>query len=156
MELKEILISQYRASLEMLRQMIVDCPESMWNDPADKNPFWHVAFHAIYFVHEYLADSFDTFTPWAKHRAGYEDFGLPPDAEPYDKATVLEYLAFCRGHVVERLGQMDLSGYADREYTRLELQIYSIRHVMQHVGELGERLGARAGVELDWVGRVRA
>jgi hypothetical protein len=35
----------------------------------------------------------------------------------------------------------------------LELQIYSIRHIMQHAGELMERLGARTDVEIDWVGR---
>ena len=40
----------------------------------------------------------------------------------------------------------------DEEYTGFELQIYSIRHIMQHVGELAERLGTRTGVEIDWVG----
>jgi hypothetical protein len=37
--------------------------------------------------------------------------------------------------------------------TTLELQIYSIRHIMQHTGELMERLGTRIGAEIDWVGR---
>jgi hypothetical protein len=36
--------------------------------------------------------------------------------------------------------------------TTLELQIYSIRHLMQHTGELMDRLGRRTGAEIDWVG----
>jgi hypothetical protein len=36
----------------------------------------------------------------------------------------------------------------------LELQIYTIRHIMQHTGELLERLSARSDAQIDWVGRV--
>jgi hypothetical protein len=34
----------------------------------------------------------------------------------------------------------------------LERQINSIRHIMQHTGELMERVGARADAQIDWVG----
>ncbi len=153
MNIIPILISQYLASLKMLEQLIVACPEALWNDPADRNPTWHLAYHAIYFVEEYLADSYETFRPWAGHRRGYEEFPLPPDAKPYDKAAVLAYLAYAREHVQERLPVYNLGWGADAEYTGLELQIYNIRHLMQHTGELGERLGRAAGVELDWVGK---
>ena len=52
-----------------------------------------------------------------------------------------------------RLKLEELEGHGNRTLTTLELQIYSIRHIMQHVGELLEQLGGR-GVEIDWVGRV--
>lgn len=153
MDLVAILISQYLASLEMLKQTISECPESIWNAPGDKNKFWQVAYHAIYFVHEYLADSYDAFTPWVKHREVY-DFDESRIFEPYDKDTILEYLAFCQQHVAERVPQLKLAepeGHG-RSMTTLELQIYSIRHLMQHTGELMERLGGRTGAEIDWVG----
>jgi hypothetical protein len=35
---------------------------------------------------------------------------------------------------------------------KAELQIYTTRHLQQHAGELMERLGARAGLEVEWVG----
>ena len=35
---------------------------------------------------------------------------------------------------------------------KLELQIYNLRHLQQHTGELMERLGSRAGIDVDWVG----
>ena len=155
MDIVAILISQYLASLKMLEQTILLCPDEGWDAPEDKNKFWHTAYHALHFVEEYLADSPRDFTPWAKYRAGYEEYPLPEDAPPYDKETILEYMAYCRRHLAERLPQYNLGWGADPEYTGLELQIYNIRHIMQHAGELMERLGARTGAEIDWVGKVR-
>lgn len=155
MDLTKILTSQYLASLDMLKQTIIECPEPLWNAAGDKNKFWEVAYHAIYFIHEYLADSYDAFIPWSKHQPGYEDFAPLTPRRPYDKATILEYLAFCQQHVVERVPQLNLASLEGhgRSFTALELQIYSLRHVMQHVGELAERLGSRTGAEINWVGQ---
>jgi hypothetical protein len=158
MGLAAILISQYQASLEMLKQTITGCPESIWDAASDKNRFWQVAYHALYFTHEYLADSYETFTPWVKHREVY-DFDDSQIFEPYDKESILEYLAFCQQHVAERIPRLNLEGpegHGDRSMITLELQIYSIRHLMQHTGELMERLGARSGAEIDWVGSMQA
>jgi hypothetical protein len=155
MDIAAILISQYQASLEMLKQTITECPESIWNAASDKNKFWQVAYHALYFTHEYLADSYESFTPWIKHREVY-DFDESQVFEPYDKDTILEYLAFCQQHVAESVPQLDLEaadGHGNRSLNRLELHIYSIRHIMQHTGELMERLGTRTGAEIDWVGK---
>ncbi len=55
MDIPAILISQYQASLEMLKQTITQCPESVWNAASDKNKFWQVAYHALFFTHQYLA-----------------------------------------------------------------------------------------------------
>jgi hypothetical protein len=66
------LISQFQASLEMLKQTIIQCPEALWNPASDKNKFWQVAYHALHFVYEYLAESPETFTPWVKHREVYD------------------------------------------------------------------------------------
>jgi hypothetical protein len=182
MDLAAIVISQYQASLEMLKETIARCPESVWDASGDKNRFWHTAYHALFFTHLYLEDSEEAFTPWIKHREGYEDLetgqDLDPDnytiqeylslchqryedfedwqlLEPYDKYTLLEYLAFCQQHVAERVPRLKLEereGHGDRTLVTLELQLYSIRHLMQHTGELMERLGARTGAEIEWVG----
>jgi len=80
---------------------------------------------------------------------------LPQIVEAYDKDTVLEYLAFCQRQVVERVPQVNLeaaSGFDWLPFSKLELQLYTIRHIQQHTGELMERLGARADVEINWVG----
>ena len=153
MDIPAILISQYHASLEMLKQTITRCPELLWNSPGDKAKFWHIAYHALFYTHLYLQDSEQTFTPWIKHRDGSEDFEPPQIGEPYNRDTILEYLAFCQQEVAERVPRLNLEeGFNGRPYTKLELQIYSIRHLMQHTGELMERLGAQTQAHIDWVG----
>src|SRR5512139_81724 len=107
MDIPAILISQYLASLEMLKQTITECPGSIWNAASDKNKFWQVAYHALYFTHEYLAYSYETFTPWVKHREVY-DFDESQTFEPYDKESILEYLDFCQQQVAERVPRLKL------------------------------------------------
>jgi hypothetical protein len=74
--------------------------------------------------------------------------------EPYGREDLLEYLAFCRQQVAERVPRLDLeadSGFEWLPFSKLELQIYTIRHLQQHTGELMERLAASADVEIHWV-----
>ncbi len=155
MNYTDAIISQYLASLEMLRHAITGCPEDLWDRAADRNRFWHVAYHALFYAHLYLQESPAAFTPWAKHRPHYERLELlPSDAEPYDKAAVLEYLALCQAQVADRVPQVQPdgeSGFYWLPFTKFELQLYNIRHIQQHTGELMERLGTCAPVAVDWV-----
>lgn len=163
MNYSKVIVSQYLAALEMLKETIVQCPDSIWDDPGDRTRFWHIAYHALFYTHLYLQDSAEAFIPWSKHRQGYHSLGQvpgPPDtapqiSEPYDKDTVLEYLAFCQEQVAERVPQLSLeaaSGFHWLPLGKLELQFYTIRHIQQHTSELMERLGTRADLELPWVG----
>ena len=167
MNLPDVIISQYQAALEMLKQAITKCPDSLWDGPDDKTKFWQITYHALFYTHLYLQDSEQAFTPWSKHRQEYQFLGQvpwPPHAppqigEPYDKDSVLEYLAFCQQVVTERVPRLNLeaaSGFDWLPFGKLELQFYTIRHLQQHTGELMERLGSRAGVDVDWVGMVHA
>jgi hypothetical protein len=157
MNAQESIISQFQSALEMLKQTIAKCPDDLWNSPDDKARFWHIAYHALFFTHLYLQESGGTFKVWDKHRSDYENIGKgQPGGEPYDREDVLEYLAFCQKQVTQRLSQVDLdapSGFSWLPFNKLELQIYNIRHLQQHTGELMERVGTRAGVEIQWVSR---
>ena len=162
MDCKEIIRSQYQASIEMLKQAISQCPESLWNSPDDKTPFWHIAYHALFFAHLYLQSTEKDFTPWSKHRAEYQAIGplpepphrMPKIEEPYSKEDLLEYLDICRQQVDEKMEQVDLhseSGFSWLPFSKLELQVYNIRHIQQHTGELMERLGSREKIDVHWV-----
>lgn len=145
MDIAQVITSQYLASLEMLKQAIVKCPEMLWDEPDEPRKFWHIAHHALFYAHLYLQPTEKDFRPWAK--------GLP-EGEPYDRETVLEYLAFVQAQVMECVPRLDpeaASGFFWLPFGKLELQFYNIRHIQQHTGELMERLGSRAGVELNWV-----
>ena len=155
--------SQYLAALAMLRETIVKCPDELWYADSPTAAFWRVAYHALFFSHLYLQPSERDFVPWAKHRAEYESLGplpwpphrMPKIGEPYSRADVLEYHDFCRDQVRAIVPALDLaagSGFGWLPFGKLELQLYSIRHLQQHTGELAERIGARAGAEIAWVG----
>lgn len=159
MDYANAIMSQYKAALEMLKQTVSKCPTALWNSPDDKAAFWNVAYHTLFYTHLYVQDTVQDFVPWSKHRNDSQLIGQPSEAaqraEPYDQDTVLEYLAFCQHQIEERLPAMkleDASGFEWLPFNKLTLHIYSIRHIQQHTGELMERLGTRAGIEIDWVG----
>jgi hypothetical protein len=164
METQNVIRSQYLAALEMLRQAITRCPESLWDGQADRNRFWHVAYHVLFYTHLYLQPGEADFRPWAKHRKEYNFLGplpWPPHKEPdigapYSQEEVLEYFELCRQEVEKQVPALDLdaeSGFSWLPMGKLELQFYNVRHIQQHTGELMERLGSRAQVDVDWVGK---
>ena len=163
MDVRSVLKSQYHASFEMLRQAIEKCPASMWNDDNYRNEFWHIAYHALFYTHLYLQPSEEAFEPWTPHRDQYNFMGplpWPPHdepqiGEPYRKEEILAYYAYCRETIDETVDSLDLdgdSGFYWIPLSKLELQFYNIRHLQHHTGELCERLGAEAHIDIGWVG----
>ena len=159
MEVKKTIKSQYLASLEMLRQAIVECPESLWEGPEYKVPFWHIAYHVLFFTHLYLHPSEDEFVPWEKHKEAYRSLGSSREKtetlEPLSKEDILAYHGLCCEQVEEQVNALDFeakSGFDWLPFNKLELQIYNIRHIQQHTGELYERLGTSGKIELNWIG----
>jgi hypothetical protein len=166
MEIRPIIQSQYLAGLEMLSQAVEKCPESLWDALNDKNKFWHIAYHALFYTHLYLHPSEKEFKPWEKHRPDYESMGplpwapdqVPKIGEPYSQNEILEFISICQTKLNELVPSLELqesSGFSWLPFNKLELQLYNIRHLMLHTGELCERLGTQAGVNVGWVGAVK-
>jgi len=143
----KVIQSQYLASLGMLKQVIVNCPEALWDAPGNQDKFWRKSYHALLYAHLYLQSVEKDFVPWEKHH--------DPDGEvPFTKDEVLEYLSFVEKQVADRIPATNLeaeSGFHWLPFDKLELQFYNIRHIQQHTGELYERLGAYENIELAWV-----
>jgi hypothetical protein len=156
-KLQIIIQSQYLASLAMMKQAIELCPAEMWDDRAVKNRFWQVAYHGLFFIHFYLQPTEADFVAWEKHQPHYDGMGLmADDNEPCSQADMLDYLALVEGEVRRVVPTLDLeaaSGFHWLPFNKLELQFYSMRHLMGHVGELSERLWVQAGLEVEWVGK---
>lgn len=166
MDTKQVLISQYLAAMDMLRQAIEGCPETLWNREADQNKFWHLAYHALFYTHLYLNRTEGDFIPWSKHRPEYNFMGplpwpphdKPKIGEPYSKTEMLEYydhLAEKTAGLVEALDLKEESGFDWLPFNKMGLQFYNIRHLQLHIGELCERLWVEAGIEVRWVGIKR-
>ncbi len=151
--IRQVVQGQYGAALAMLRATVTQCPETLWNDPADKNRFWHVAYHALFYVHLYLTPSLDDFQPWAKHREEYGRLDVTR-VTPYTQDEVLEFLDVCVAGAAQRMATLDFaapSGFHWLPMNKLELQLYNIRHLQTHTGELAERLSQRADIDVGWV-----
>jgi len=157
----EILSKQYRASMAMLKEAITKCPESLWNAPEYPNKFWRVAYHALYYTHLYLQNSLRGFTKWKKHRENYNRLGRPGSAHgrskidaPYSQVEILEYFEICLREIEAKVPSLDFnapSGFYWLPFTKLELQIYNIRHIQHHAGQLIDRLRTVAGIGIGWV-----
>jgi hypothetical protein len=165
MNILPILKSQYGAALAMTEAAVRQCPASIWDDPQDHNRFWRVSFHLLFYTHLYLQKEEASFVAWEKQRGEAQMLGpifwdgnrQPVIAEPYTPAEILEYLDFCRNEVAQKLPTFDLdapSGFEWIPLNKVELQLYNIRHIQHHTGELYERLGARAGAVLPWIGQI--
>lgn len=148
MNTKQVIHSQYLAALAMLKQVIVKCPEALWDAPGNQDPFWKKSYHTLFYVHLYLQNAEKDFIRWTKHH--------DPDGDvPFTKNEVLEYLDFVEKQVAERVPVTELeaeSGFHWYPVNKLELQFINIRHIQQHAGELYERLGAHENIELGWEG----
>jgi hypothetical protein len=160
MDIYKIIQSQYIASMAMLRQAIQACPEALWNDPAHKNRFWHIAYHTLFYVHLYLQPAESDFKPWPGARDLPHSLGSPPeesgDGQPYSQEEVQAYVDYCEQQILDIVPTLDLhgpSGFNWLPFSKLETQFYNIRHLMQHTGELMERLWADGGIEVHWVGK---
>jgi hypothetical protein len=159
MDIQSAIIDQYGAALEMLKQAINKCPETAWDSAQDRKKFWLVAYHVLFYTHLYLHDGLNTFKPWAKHRAEIHRLGAssesPEIGKPYSREEILEFLDLCRQTAVDQVSALDPeaeSGFEWLPFSKLELQLYNIRHIQHHTAELIEWLGANEGIDVDWVG----
>lgn len=143
-----VIRSQYLAAMAMLRAAVVACPDDLWGAADDMDAVWHKAYHALFYTHLYLHPRLAEFRAWEKHRE-------PEVGPPFSREEILEFDAFVCGQVISLTESLDFladSGFDWLPMSKLELQIYSIRHIQQHAGELFERIGARTGVDLPWHG----
>jgi hypothetical protein len=158
----EMFARQYRASLEMLGQAVAQCPEPLWLAPDYPNKFWHIAYHTLFFTHLYLQTSEAEFRPWLKHKKDYQFLGprpwapheVPEIGAPYSKEDILEYHQFCLGETAARVPSVDLdapSGFHWLPFNKAELQVYNIRHIQHHAGQLIDRLRTAEGIGTPWV-----
>ncbi|MEW6029337.1 MAG: hypothetical protein AB1564_13895 [Chloroflexota bacterium] len=143
MKIKPILQSQYLAALAMLKQAIVKCPPEAWDDPRDKDRFWFVAYHTLRYAHLYLKAQDKGYVRWEARR--HDRPGLP-----FTKEEILQRLALVEKDAMTQIRIMDLDedsmpGLANK----FELQLYNLRHIQQHVGELYQRLSPY-NLKLEW------
>ena len=168
---RAMLKSQYHAALAMFRDAVVRCPNATWLDTSQRNAFWQIAYHTLFFTDLYLQRDQTSFRGWPGHQANVQQpdgIGGPPEPgsklpvtpQPYSKNDVLQYWDVCSRMVDEAVDGLDLhnpeSGFSWYQMPKLEHQIVNIRHIQHHGAQLADRLRAAADVGVRRVGKARA
>ncbi len=158
--MKTVIISQYRASLKMLMNVIEKCPDNLWEDASYESAYWRIVYHALFFTALYMSKDEQQFVRWSKHIADYNDLGsLAEDGQPliiaeiYQKGELMDYAQSISDSVevfvIDKFE--DDSGFYWLPMTKFELHIYNIRHLQHHTGQLIERLHQNGISGIGWV-----
>ncbi len=86
--LKRILWQQFGATIDMLENALVACPNELWNT---ESKFWY-RYHTLFYLDYYLSDTPERFLPPPPFTLSeFDPDGVLPD-RIYDKAELLTYL----------------------------------------------------------------
>ena len=168
----EMLWRQYGAAIDMLDNVLRDCPndlweKSLWEDQSDQpmpvgfSAFWYLGYHTLFWLDLYLTGAEEGFVPPAPFDLVEMDPAgvLPP--RTYTREELLHYLEHCRQKCQETIGALSteqayrVCRFGSRELPFAELQLYNLRHVQEHGAQLRMFLGQRAGKPAQWVSRAK-
>lgn len=161
--MKEILWNQFGASIDMLINVISNCPDNYF----ERNPrFYFIAFHSAIFLDYYATFppgnfspllSFTQKEPEDRPKEAIDD--LIPD-RIYSKEELVDYLKQSR----EKCKQLVLSltdeklkerfkegdGPNDMDYPILEILLYNLRHTQHHTAQLNLLLRQDLDQHMEW------
>lgn len=168
----DALWQQYGGAIAMLDNALAACPDELWTAPlwrvsaasgeaAGASEFWSLAAHALRWLERYLEAAPEERFGSLPHAAAL----MPAAGDRLSKDDVRRALATLRERcraVLVGLGDEELhrpvayEWIAPEPISYVELQMYNLRHLQEHVAQLSLFLGQH-GVpdeELDWVSRA--
>lgn len=159
----DLVTSQYKASLGMLRQALGKVPSEQWNNEEYNNPNWQIAYHILWATKYYLGTNSESYVPFDNAIAGAESLGGTQDWENpeegvklegfYTKAQLLSYIDYIESNLQKNIEALPFDGSSGFEwypYSRLELHINNIRHIQHHAAQIIERLKANGVTGFNW------
>lgn len=159
----EVLASQYKASLGMLRQTLEKVPEDQWNTDEYNNPNWQIAYHVLWATKLYLGTNTESYVPFDNAIEGAESLGGSQDWENPDenvkvegfhtKDELLTFIDYIERNLQQSIVALQLDGKSGFEwypYSRLELHINNVRHIQHHTAQIIERLKAKGITGFPW------
>ncbi len=156
--IKEAIWKQFGASLDMLENAIVMCPEEHWDT---ETRFWYASYHCVFWTDYYLATDPGKFAPPAPFTLSeFDSKGKMPD-RTYSKTQVLTYLEHCRQKAILFIEALRTDQLNERwinehkNYTLLEILIYNLRHIQHHAAQLNLLLRQTIGNAPTWVSRTK-
>lgn len=159
---KTTLWQQFGATIDMLENAVVACPDELWSDRTQRAEFWYLVYHTLFWLDFYLSDSTEGFAPPAPFNLDEMDpAGLLPE-RPYTKAELRPYLEHgrrkCRAAIEaltdEKAREVRRFGSAEGSFQ--ELLLYNMRHVQHHAAQLNLILRQKVDSAPRWVARAKS
>ncbi len=156
--IKEATWSQLGASLDMLENAIIMCPDEHWDTALN---FWYISYHCIFWTDYYLTTDPNKFEPPTPYTfSEFDPIGKKPD-RTYTKTELLLYLGHCSqkakqliaGLTVDKLSNRWVNDY--KNYSLLEILFYNIRHIQHHSAQLNLLLRQTINNAPTWVSQAR-
>lgn len=166
---KNILWWQFGAAIDMLKVVMLACPEELWSaslqgeqaQEPDFSEFWYVTYHTLFWLDLYLSGAVEGFAPPDPFDlAELDPAGLLPERQ-YTKQELHDYLKYCREKCRTRIEGLTeeqaehVCRFPWGEVSFTELLLYNMRHVQEHTAQLSLFLGQKAGREARWFVRAR-
>jgi len=157
---QDALWQQFGASIDMLEQAVLACPEAVWSDRSLKPEYWYTVYHTLFWLDSYLSFPDENFVPPASFNLDELDpAGLLPTCV-YTKDELHRYLEHGRRKCRETIAAMTEEKARERlrrrsdELSRFELMLYSMRHVQHHAGQLFMLLRQSTDSAPKWVSKA--
>ena len=163
-----VISRQFAAAIQMIRLAIQACPDDLWDDRKDGSPFWHLAYHALFYTDFYLSENDKMFKPMEFHRdnanflpGDYKEFGggiVTTPEKAYTKDQLLDYIDHCLRKCQETFEKLtdkrvlERCGFWWYELNIGEFLINNLRHAQHHAGQLTLLLRRHADIGIDWLG----
>ncbi|MFX0083582.1 MAG: DinB family protein [Candidatus Hodarchaeota archaeon] len=155
---------QFGAAIRMLEQNLKKCPEELWDDKTKGPSFWHVAYHAMWFLDWYLSDSKksrENFkSKFGEENTHFESLDKTPEII-LTREQLFEYLSDIKEKARNRFEDLtseDLIEPSVFEWhgnSVLSSLLYNLRHLMLHIGALNLRLHRKDVKLKNWVSYQR-
>ena len=159
--LKTIIWQQFGASIDMLENAMLACPEVLWGDRSQRPEFWYVVLHTLFFLDLYLSASDVCFSPPAPFTLDeMDERGILPD-RVYTKEELQMYLNHgrekCRTTIAAMTEEMGKNrcGFSWLDVSGAEVLLYNMRHIQHHAGQLNLILRQKVDATPQWVKKTK-
>jgi len=158
---------QFAAAIQMMRSAIEACPDDLWDDRSGGSPFWHLAYHALYFTDLYLSDDEKAFRARDYHEdkahflpGDYKEYAgiVTTPEKAYTRDQLLEYADHCLRKCEETFQKLteeralERCGFWWYELNVAEFLLNNLRHAQHHAAQLILLLRRHADIGIDWLG----
>lgn len=156
--IKDAIWSQFGASLDMLENAIIMCPEEHWDTALN---FWYTAYHCVFWTDYYLTTEPGEFEPPTPFTfSEFDPTGKKPD-RTYSKTEVLGYLQHCRQKAIQLISELTIEKLNNRwvndykNFSMLEILLYNARHIQHHSAQLNLLLRHAINNAPTWVSQAK-